>query len=89
MEAPPAIVKFSTKSLNVQPGVTTSIQCYFTIPQFDPSLLPSFPVYSGWVKVQEHGYSPDGYSKVVTYTIPYFGVANAMVNMPGQFDLAY
>lgn len=83
MEAPPAMVKYSTKLLNVQPGATASIQCYFTIPVFDPSILSSFPIYSGWVKVQEHGYEDDGSNKVVTYTVPYFGVANAMVKMPG------
>ena len=77
-EAVPATASlaFAVPSTTIQPGGTFQLRVKFTPPQLSADLRARFPIFSGWVKID---------SAVDSLTVPYFGLAASVFDMPGTF----
>lgn len=70
-----ASVSFRIKSTTVQPGATYRLRVKINPPRLTPEVRARFPIFSGWVKVD---------SSVDSLTVPYFGLAASLFDMPGS-----
>ncbi|GAA5999864.1 hypothetical protein JCM10207_005946 [Rhodosporidiobolus poonsookiae] len=74
-----ARVAFSSRALRIEAGQTATVTLRITAPRVARSQLQRFPVYSGYIEVVGRLV---GGSKTEELSVPYFGVAAAMSDMP-------
>ncbi|ORY84131.1 peptidase S8/S53 domain-containing protein [Leucosporidium creatinivorum] len=75
-----AKVTFSTSYLTIPAGQSKTMQVGFAPPYLTTADIARFPIYSGFVGVV--GTPSTGGAATEAYSVPYFGVAANMIDMP-------
>jgi hypothetical protein len=83
-----ARVTFSLRTVLIPAGSTRSVIATFTAPRLAQSQVARFPFFSGYVEVTGRPYSAPAGSVVETLSVPYFGLAAKMSDLPGSFFLS-
>ncbi|CEQ43168.1 SPOSA6832_05076, partial [Sporobolomyces salmonicolor] len=74
-------VAFSSRSVVVPPQESVVVIVTITPPNLVASDIDKFPIYSGWVDIKGRGMLT-GIGKTEKYTVPFFGLAAKMIDMP-------
>ncbi|GAA5967711.1 hypothetical protein JCM11641_005742 [Rhodosporidiobolus odoratus] len=74
-------VAFGTRSVTIPAGSSADVKVTITPPNLTPANRAKFPIYSGWIQVTASGQG-SGRKRVQEFTIPFFGLAARMYDMP-------
>ncbi|GAA5924678.1 hypothetical protein JCM10213_000413 [Rhodosporidiobolus nylandii] len=74
-------VAFSRRLVTVPAFSTGTVQVTVIPPNLTAAERDKFPIYSGWVKIVGRG-TGSGRGRLQTFTIPYFGLAARMYDLP-------
>ncbi|GAA5902564.1 hypothetical protein JCM6882_009318 [Rhodosporidiobolus microsporus] len=74
-------VAFSSRIVTVPARSSLDVRVTFTPPNLGPSARDQFPIYSGFVVISGAGQG-SGLNRQESYTVPFFGMAARMYDMP-------
>ncbi|BGP48624.1 hypothetical protein JCM10450v2_004500 [Rhodotorula kratochvilovae] len=79
LDSPRIVIAFSPTSLVIPAGGTAAVTVTFTAVRYTAQQAARFPIYSGFVNIR--GEQPGG-KRYQAFTVPYFGLASRMIDMP-------